>query len=214
MPAPNWAIAEAARARDSASSSTWPPNRAASSSATVGPSAAATRSAPPRPQIIANGIPQTLPDGVRSGVLKSPCASNQAIASRRPGHAARSPAMAPAWAMQSPPRTRSRGAGSPAGPRATASLTRSRSRGRNSQIATRFFARGSGSGRNPGSIGRSPASCSSTPARPGRDPSRSSRPSPRNPAGVSSMPWRWPPSAVGTPTIAMAPLMAADGDAS
>ena len=41
---------------------------------------AATRSGSPRPQSIANGIPQTLPDGVVSGVLKSPCASNQAIA--------------------------------------------------------------------------------------------------------------------------------------
>ena len=62
------------------SSRTWPPNSAASCSMTVGPSAAATRSGSPRPQSIANGMPQTFPDGVVSGVLKSPCASNQAIA--------------------------------------------------------------------------------------------------------------------------------------
>ena len=44
--------------------------------------------ASPRPQSIANGMPQTLPDGVVSGVLKSPWASNQAIANRRSGRAA------------------------------------------------------------------------------------------------------------------------------
>ena len=75
------------------------------------------------------------------------------------GRAARRPAMAPAWAVQSPPRTRSRGAvvraASPARP---TDATRSRSRGRNSQIAARFLARGSASGRKPGSIRRSPAS--------------------------------------------------------
>ena len=43
-----------------------------------------------------------------SGVLQSPWASNQAIASRRSGSARRSPAIAPAWAQQSPPRTSSR----------------------------------------------------------------------------------------------------------
>ena len=71
--------------RDSSSSSTWPPNSAAWPSSTVGPSAAATRSGSPLPQIIANGIPKTLPDGVLSGVLKSPWASNQAMAKRAPG---------------------------------------------------------------------------------------------------------------------------------
>ena len=51
-----------------------------------------------------------------SGVLKSPCASNQAIAeSRRRVARARSPASAPAWAVQSPPRIEQPGVG-PASP--------------------------------------------------------------------------------------------------
>ena len=80
IPAPKPATRDDASIRDSVSSRTCPPNSAASCSITVGPSQAATRSGSPRPQSIANGIPQTLPDGVVSGVLKSPCASNQAIA--------------------------------------------------------------------------------------------------------------------------------------
>ena len=87
------------------------------------------------------------------------------------------------------------------------SPTRSRSRGRNSQIAARFLARGSGSGWNPGSIATSPASRTSTPARPGRARSISTSPSARKPAGVSSIPDRWPPSAVGTPTMAIGAAM-------
>ena len=154
IPAPNWATRDDASIRDSVSSRTWPPNSAASCSMTVGPSAAATRSGSPRPQSIANGIPQTLPDGVVSGVLKSPCASNQAIAYRASGRAARRPAIAPAWAVQSPPRI-SRRVWAPSAP-PSAAATRSRSRGRNAQIAARFLARGSGSGRKPGSIARSP----------------------------------------------------------
>ena len=62
----------------------------------------------------ANGMPQTLPDGVVSGVLKSPCASNHASPSRIPGRARRMPAIAPAWVVQSPPSTSS----SPASPSA------------------------------------------------------------------------------------------------
>ncbi len=55
-------------------------------------------------------MPQTFPDGVESGVLKSPCASNHAIARRPPGPAARKPAIAPACAVQSPPMMNSRAA--------------------------------------------------------------------------------------------------------
>ncbi len=111
--------------------------------------------------------------------------------------------MAPALAVQSPPSTSRRAAPSASGPPAAPSdaATRSRSRGRKSQIAARFFARGSSSGRNPGSIARSPASRRSAPASPGRARNRSSNPRSRSPAGVRSIPGRWPPSAVGTPTI-------------
>src|SRR3990172_9745439 len=42
-------------------------------------------------------MPQTLPEGVVSGVLKSGWASTQAMARRRSGRARRRPAMAPAW---------------------------------------------------------------------------------------------------------------------
>src|SRR5437899_1844561 len=86
--------------------------------------------------------------------------------------------------------------------------TRSRSCGRKSQIADRFFARGSSSATKPGSIATSPASRRSTSASLGRARSRSSNLRSRSPAGVRSIPGRWPPSAVGTPTIAIGPFIA------
>src|SRR5205814_2091616 len=79
MPAPKWATFDDASVRDSVSSRTCPPIRAASSSATDGAKQAATRSGSPRPQSMAKGMPQTLPEGVVIGVLKSPWASNQAL---------------------------------------------------------------------------------------------------------------------------------------
>ena len=81
IPAPNCATGEAASIRDSVSSRTWPPNSAACLlHRPSGRRRRPTRSGSPRPQSIANGMPQTFPDGVVSGVLKSPWASNQAIA--------------------------------------------------------------------------------------------------------------------------------------
>ncbi len=141
--------ATAASIRDSVSSRTWPPSSAAFASSTDGPSDAATRSGSPRPQIIANGIPQTLPEGVVSGVLKSPWASNQAIARRAPG---RPGAGRPSRRRAACSRHRGSGVGRRSLRRATR-RDQVRSRGRNAPIAARFFARGSGSGRNPGSIG-------------------------------------------------------------
>ena len=150
--------------------------------ATVGPSTAATRSGSPRPQSIAKGIPQTLPDGVVSGVLKSPWASNQAIASGRSVAPRASPAIAPACAVQSPPSTsqaRRRGRGTGADRRRDQVALARQERA----IAARFLARGSGSGANPGSMARSPASPPRPPARPGRaasavdaSPARAARP--------------------------------------
>ena len=158
---------------------------------------------------IAKGIPQTLPDGVVSGVLKSPWASNQAIARRRPGWARRSPAIAPAWAVQSPPRMSSRGV---VGPRPRRRRPRT-PRGPARAAGTRRSVPGSSpAGRrratNPGSIARSPASRTSAPPSSGRARSAATSPSSRSPAGVRSIPARWPPSDVGTPTMTMGRAMA------
>ena len=95
------------------------PISAASSSRTVGPEHAATRSGSPRPQSIANGMPQTLPDGVVVGMLKSPCASNQAIASLAFGLRRFSPAIAAVCDVQSPPSRRRRASAPDALPAAT-----------------------------------------------------------------------------------------------
>ena len=54
-------------------------------------------------------MPQTLPDGVVVGMLKSPWASNQAIARREAGKRRFRPAIAPACEVQSPPTMSSRG---------------------------------------------------------------------------------------------------------
>ena len=144
-----------------------------------GPSArrtAATRSGSPRPQAIANGIPQTLPDGVVSGVLKSPWASNQTRPSRRPGRARRRPAIAPAWEVQSPPSTSRRASGCLGAADARPRRGRRAAAG-SRRCAARFFARGSGSGAQPGSLAASPASCQLVPASPGRAASRPGSPS-------------------------------------
>ena len=128
----------------------------------------------PRPQAIAKGMPQTLPDGVVSGVLKSPWASNQASPSRVPGRARRRPASAPAWrravaAEHEEPTHRGLVASAPRrrGRRAAAGTRRCRSR---------FFARGSGSATQPGSLGASPASSMTASPRPGRAASAGSKP--------------------------------------
>ena len=134
IPAPKWAILDAAIVRDSASSSTCPPSSAACASSTLGPSAALTRSGSPRPHSIAKGMPQTLPDGVVSGVLKSPWASNQAIARRRSGSGAPEPGhRAGVGRAVAAEDEQSRLVGGSASP-PSAAATRSRSRGRNSQI--------------------------------------------------------------------------------
>src|SRR6185436_17728886 len=105
MPAPKWAIGEAASIRDSSWSNTCPPRSAASSSLTEGPSQALTRLGSPRPQSIAKGMPHTLPEGVVVGMLKSPWASNQAIARRASGFQRLRPAIAALCEVQSPPRS-------------------------------------------------------------------------------------------------------------
>ena len=159
IPAPKCATGLDASIRDSVSSRTWPPNSPAFAASTVGPSTAATRSGSPRPQAIANGMPQTLPDGVVSGVLKSPCASNHASPSRIPGRARRIPASAPAWLVQSPPRTSSR---APSPPAASPSATWPASLG---QVVEQGARGSSSAGRdrapNPGRCGRprDPGSC-------------------------------------------------------
>jgi hypothetical protein len=52
-----------------------------------------------------------------------------------------------------------------------------------------------------GLVSTSPASRSSAPASPGRARRRASSPRARSSAGVRSIPSKWPPSAVGEPTI-------------
>ena len=151
-------------------------------SRTVGPSAAATSAGSPRPQAIANGMPQTLPDGVVSGVLKSPCASNHASPRRIPGRALRMPAMAPACVVQSPPRTSRRAvitALDEAGLRHGSRGDRGRP-----AMRSRFFARGSASG-DPARIVGGVAVVEPRDARPAPAcaASRSSRPSRRSSVG-------------------------------
>ena len=71
-------------------------------------------------------------------------------------------------------------------------------------MASRFFARGSGSGSQPGSFGASPASCQATPSKAGSCASRPARPAARSAAGLRSMPPKWPPRAVGEPAMTIA----------
>ena len=166
IPAPNWATA-------TPRASAIPPRRGPGrrtarhpASMTVGPSHAATRSGSPRPHSIANGIPQTLPDGVVSGVLKSPWASNQAIARRAAGRARAQPGHRPGM--------RGAVAAEDQEPRVVRAVRRATPRrGRARAGGTRRSPPGSSPagpdrGGTPGRWCRSPASRSSTPARPGR----------------------------------------------
>ena len=145
-------------------------------------------------------MPHTLPDGVVSGVLKSPWASNQASPRRIPGRALRMPAMAPAWVVQSPPRT-SRRASSPPWTRPV--WTWVARRPRYSTMRSRFFARGS-SWRPAGVVGRV-SMVEPRDARQRRTAPRAGRAGRAGGArsGWRSIPAKWPPSAVGEPAITM-----------
>ena len=197
IPAPKWATCDAASERDSASSSTCPPINAACSSRTVGPSHASTRSSSPRPQIIANGMPQTFAGGRRVGRVEVAVGiepgDRERLAGHRHAQAGHRPGMGSAVAAEDQqPRAcarrrrglRRRASAPAAGTRRSGPCSWPAGRHRAGTPVRSAGRRRRGSARSQSGLGRQPLEQPEARA---------------DPAGASSIPGRWPPSAVGTP---------------
>ena len=198
IPAPKWATGDAASIRDSVSSRTWPPSSAASClhhrrpvdgghEVRVAAPAEHRERHPPdvarRRRVGRVEVAVGVEPGDRRG-------GPPGRAGAQPGHR---PGMGRAVAAE-----RRAGARRAASAAPSAAATWSRSRGRYAQIAARFFARGSGSGAEPGSIASVARVAQLGPgqAGPRRAAARAARARGARP-GVRSIPRRWPPSAVG-----------------